>query len=179
MKSVRRARAICRGIGQRIDNLELLDDRAGPPVRDDERHRVFMFRTNVDEMNVQPIDLGHELRQGIQFCLALAPVVVGRPMAREFLNHRERHALRVIGDRFPFGPPRRFDASPQIDKLRFRHVHTKRTNSGLVAARRLGDVSNRLVGLCKSELTQGARSNRRRCRTNKTTARRRWGKDVV
>src|SRR5471032_893903 len=110
---------------------------------------------------------------------ALAPVVVGRPMACDFLNHRERHALRVIADRLAFRPPGRFDASAQIDKLRLRHVHTKWTNSGLVAARRLGNVSNRLISLCKSELTQRARSNARRCHTDKTTARRRFGKNVV
>ena len=48
-----------------IDDLQLLDDRARPPVRDDERQRIFMFRTNVNEMNVQPIDLGHEIRQEV------------------------------------------------------------------------------------------------------------------
>jgi hypothetical protein len=52
MESVRCARAMSRGIGKWIDNLHLLDDRAGPSVRDDERQRVLMFRTNVDEMNV-------------------------------------------------------------------------------------------------------------------------------
>ena len=90
--------AMGRGIGQRIDDLQLLDDRAGPAVRDDERQRILMFRTNVNEMNVDPIDLGHELRQGVQLRLALAPVVIGRPIAREFLHRRELHALRLIGD---------------------------------------------------------------------------------
>ena len=84
-----------RGIGQRIDDLHLLDDRAGPSVRDDERQRIFMFRANVNEVNVQPIDLGDELRQGVQFRLALAPVVFRRPIARELLNRRELHALRL------------------------------------------------------------------------------------
>ena len=64
MESVRCARAMCRGIGQWIDDLQLLDDRAGPSVRDDERQRIFMFRTNVNEMNVQPIDLGDEIAAG-------------------------------------------------------------------------------------------------------------------
>ena len=92
---------MCRGIGQRIDDLQLLDDRAGPAVRDDERQRIFMFRTNVNEMNVEPIDLGHELRQGVQFRLALAPIVICRPIAREFLHRRELHALRLICDSLP------------------------------------------------------------------------------
>ncbi len=62
MESVRCTRAMCRGIGQWIDNLQLLDDGAGPSVGDNERQSIFMLRTNVNEMNVQPIDLGHELR---------------------------------------------------------------------------------------------------------------------
>ena len=128
MESVRCARAMCRGIGEWIDDLQLLDDRAGPSVRDDERQRIFMFRTNVNEMNVQPIDLGHELRQGVQFRLALAPIVICRPIAREFLHRRERHALRFIRDRFPVRPPCRVDAPAQFGKFRFRNIHLKRTN---------------------------------------------------
>ena len=62
MESVRCARVMCRGIGEWIDDLQLLDDRAGPSVCDDERQRIFMFRTNVNEMNVETIDLGDELR---------------------------------------------------------------------------------------------------------------------
>jgi len=37
--------------------------------------RIFMFRTNVNEMNVQSIDFGHELRDGVQLRLALTPTV--------------------------------------------------------------------------------------------------------
>jgi hypothetical protein len=62
MERVRCARAVRHGIGQSIDNLQLLDDRARPSVIDDERQRVFMLRTNVNEVNVQPVDLGDELR---------------------------------------------------------------------------------------------------------------------
>src|SRR2546426_5453627 len=111
MKSIRCACAMCRGIGQGIDDLQLLDDRAGPTVRDDERQRAFVLRTNVNKMNVQPIDLGDELRNGIQLRLDLAPVVVCRPIAREFLDRLELHALRCIRDRFPFRPPQNVQAS--------------------------------------------------------------------
>ena len=135
MERVRRARAMCRGIGQWIDDLQLLDDRAGPSVRDDERHRILMLRANVNEMDVQPIDLGDELRQGVQSRLALAPVVFRPPIARELLNRRELHALRCIRDRLPFRPLRRVDAPAQFGELRFRNIHTKGTNCGLVTAR--------------------------------------------
>ena len=61
--------------------FSLLDDRAGPPVRDDQRQRIFVLRTNVNEMNVLPVDLGQELRYRVELRLALAPVVIGRPVA--------------------------------------------------------------------------------------------------
>jgi len=66
---------MCRGIGQWIDNLYLLDDRAGPSVVTMSGNAIFMLRTNVNEVNVQPIDLGDELRQRVQSRLHLAPVV--------------------------------------------------------------------------------------------------------
>ena len=62
IECIRRACAIGRRIGERIDDLELLDDRARPPVGDDKRQRMLMFRPNVNEVNVEPIDLGDELR---------------------------------------------------------------------------------------------------------------------
>src|SRR5882762_3396397 len=91
-----------------------------------------MFRTNVNEMNVQPIDLGDELRQGVQFRLALAPIVFCPPVARECLNRRELHALRRIRDCFPFRPLGCVDAPPQFGKLRFRKIRLKRANRILV-----------------------------------------------
>src|SRR5690242_14739176 len=110
MKSIRGARAVCRGICQWLDNLELLHDRTGPSVRHDEWQRLFMLRTNVNEMNVQAIDLGHELRQRVQSCFALAQVVVCAPIAREFSHGRELHAMRSVVDRLLVGTPGRIDA---------------------------------------------------------------------
>jgi hypothetical protein len=112
---------MCRWIGQWIDDLQLLDDRAGPPVIDDERQCVFVSRTNVNEMNVEPIDLGNELRQGVPR-LALAPVVVRLPIAREFLNHRERHALRLICDGLLLRPLRGRYASTEVVQGLIRNV---------------------------------------------------------
>ena len=86
MERVGRARAMGGGIGERADELELLDGRARPAVADDQRQRVLVLRTDMNEMDVQPIDLGHELREGVQPRLALAPVVLGRPVAGELLH---------------------------------------------------------------------------------------------
>ena len=62
MEGVRCIPAMRRGIGERLDDLELLDDRARPAVRDDERQRILVLRTDVNEMDVEPVDLGDEVR---------------------------------------------------------------------------------------------------------------------
>ena len=126
MESVRFARAMCRGIGQWIDDLQLFDDRARPPMRDEERQRTFMLRTNVNEMNVQPIDLGDEMRQSLQPRLALAPVVLCRPIARECLHRRELRALRDICDGLLFGPARGRDARTQVLEFRLGRLDRER-----------------------------------------------------
>ena len=55
------------GIGQRLDDLDLLEHRARPAVRDDHRQGVLVRRADMDEVNVHPVDLGDELRQGFSF----------------------------------------------------------------------------------------------------------------
>src|SRR5439155_17474823 len=83
-------------------------------------------------MNVEPIDLGNELWQGIQSCLAPPPVIIGRPIPRERLNEGELHALRRIGDGFLLRESRRRDAPAQFGEDRFRKIHLKWTNCILV-----------------------------------------------
>src|SRR3989449_8087444 len=89
---------------------------------DDNRQRILFFRTDVNEMDVQPIDLGDELRIAIELRLDLAPIVFRRPIAGELLHRRERHALREIGDGLFFGPPRRFDPLAEIREVLVRGV---------------------------------------------------------
>ena len=135
-----------------------------------------MFRTNVNEMNVQPIDLGDELRQGIQFRLSLAPVVVCAPIVRKFLNCREWYALRFIRDRFPIRPPCRVNAPAQFDKFRFWNIHVERTNIGLLSARLLCDLSDAIIHIfisispAKTASVQQSRGNGCRCYAAKAAA---------
>jgi hypothetical protein len=124
------------GVGERLDDLQLLDDRAGPPVRDDQRQRVGVPGADVDEMNVQPVDLGDEVRQVVQSRLARTPVIVRSPVAHEVLHHREPDALRVVGDRLALGPPGSVHASAQLGKLRLRETDLKRAD-GVVVGRHL------------------------------------------
>src|ERR1700690_1788348 len=116
MESVRCTGAMRRGIGQGVDDLQLLDDRARPPVRDDKRQRIFVLRTNVNEVNVEPIDLSDEIRQSVQSRLALAPIVLSCPIARELLSSRELNTLRRVRDRFPFRKLCRVNTLAQVDE---------------------------------------------------------------
>jgi len=70
----------------------------------------------------RPLDLGHELRQGIQPRLALPPVGPRRPVAREFLNGRRLYALRLISDSLLADEARRLDPSAKVVQLLVRHV---------------------------------------------------------
>src|SRR4029077_10121348 len=104
-----------------------------PTVGDDDQQRIRMLRTNVDEMNVEAVDLGEELRQRVQPRFALAPVVLRRPVSREGLSRCELHALRCVRDRLAIGPPCRVDAPPQFGEFRFRNTYMKRTDRSLVS----------------------------------------------
>ena len=128
VKRVRRAAAMRRGIGQRPDDLHLLDDRSGPSMRHEERQRILMLRADMNEMDVQSVDIGDEVRQGVELRLDLSPVVFRLPMLRELLDRRELHALRRIPHRLPVGPSRRLDASAQLDEIRFRNVDAEGTD---------------------------------------------------
>jgi hypothetical protein len=80
-----------RGVGERLDDLQLLDDRARPSVRDDQRQRVLVLGADVDEVNVQPVDLGYEVRPGVQSRFALASV--RRPIRTAY--QETRHAMTM------------------------------------------------------------------------------------
>ena len=108
--------AVSGRVGQRADGLEQLDDRAGPAMRHDQRQRVLMPGPDVDEVDLDPVDLGRELRQRVQSCLARAPVVLGRPVAGELPQRRQLHALRPILDELPGGPARGRDPAAKLDR---------------------------------------------------------------
>jgi hypothetical protein len=109
-------------VGQWTDRLKQLDDRTRPAVRHDQRQRVLVCRLDVDEVDVQPVDLGRELRQHVQSRLAPAPVVLGRPVPREVLQRRQLHTLRPIGNEFPGRPACRIDAAAQLDEIGIRET---------------------------------------------------------
>jgi hypothetical protein len=88
------------GIGERSDDLQLFDHRTGPAVRHDQRQCIFMPGADVDEVDVQPVDFGDEVRYGVESRLDFAPVIVSLPVAQNLLDGLERDTLRKIGDGF-------------------------------------------------------------------------------
>ena len=123
--------AVSGRVGQRADGVEQLDDRAGPAVGHDQRQRVLMPRLDVDEVDLDPVDLGRELRQRVQSRLDLAPVVVGRPVAGERLQRRQLHALGAVIDELLGRPARRLDPASQVGELRFGNLDLERAYVGL------------------------------------------------
>src|SRR5262245_48254708 len=119
---------MCRGISKWTDNLQLLDDRAGPPMRNNERQRILVLRADVNEINVESVDLRHKLRQRIQFRFDFPPVIISTPVTDDFLEFSELIALRAISDRFLVRPAGRCDASAEIDELLVRYVDAEGTN---------------------------------------------------
>src|SRR5512133_288539 len=128
MERIRRVGSVRSGVGERIDDLELLDGRARPPVGHDERQRVLVLGANVDEVDVYPVDLGDEVRESGEALLELAPVVIRGPIGGQRLNRLQLHALRGI--RLPVGPARRRDASTEICQFVFRNADVERANPG-------------------------------------------------
>ena len=80
MERIRSRTAISSRISQRFNNLQHLDEGAGPSVRENDGQGILMLGTNVNEVNIQPIDLSQEVRQGIQLRFELAPVVIRGPI---------------------------------------------------------------------------------------------------
>jgi hypothetical protein len=81
-----------------------------------------MRRTDVDEVNVQPVNLGDELRQRAEFRFRLAPVVICGPIPREFAHRRQRHALGLVRNGLALGPSGHFDAAAEVDECLVRNV---------------------------------------------------------
>ena len=83
---------------------------------------------DMNEVDVQPVDLGDELRIGVQARLNLAPVIVVLPVEQNLLDGLERYALRMVGDRFLLGQPGLRQAAVKVDERRLRNVDAEGTD---------------------------------------------------
>jgi hypothetical protein len=81
-----------------------------------------MPRANVDEMNVDAVDGGDELRKRVQPRLDLAPVVFLAPVAHQLLELCQLGALGLIRNGFTIGPTRCQQAPAEVDEIGLRNV---------------------------------------------------------
>src|SRR5689334_5680789 len=72
---------------------------------------------DVDEMDLHPVDHGRELWQRVEPCLALAPVVLGRPIAGERPQRRQLYTLRSILNELFGGPARGREVLTEISEV--------------------------------------------------------------
>ncbi|MCY1366757.1 hypothetical protein D9M69_536630 [compost metagenome] len=140
------------GVGQGADGLQQLEDRPRPAVGHDQRHGVRMAGANVDEVNVQAVDVGQELREGIEFRFRLAPVVASLPVPHQRLKLVELYTLGPVGNRFPIRPACSGQTAAKIVERGLR-------NTGAEGANRISSRRRCRIGLdrrhCRTEHREG------------------------
>src|SRR3712207_5732382 len=94
----------------------------------DHGQSIGMLRADVNEVDIEAVDLGDELRQGIQLRLRLPPVVAGAPILDERLDLRELYTLRLVIGRLTVGPADRSNAPAELHELLFRNVDAERAD---------------------------------------------------
>ena len=60
----------------------------------------------MNDVDVDAVDRGDELRQGVEFFLGISPVIVAAPVSDEILNPRQLDALGNIVNGFLIRPAR-------------------------------------------------------------------------
>src|SRR5437868_3569013 len=97
-------------------------------MRDDDRQRIGMAGAHVNEVDVHPIDVGRELRQGVQLRLYPTPVVAASPVPNQRLQLRELRALRLIDYGFLVGPSRSGNAPAEVIQCGLRYMRFERAD---------------------------------------------------
>src|SRR6478752_7857323 len=117
-----------------------------------------MLGAHVNEVNVEVIDCRHELWKSIQPSLKFSPIVFRTPIAHEFLQLRELHALRLVRDRFPVRPAGCVKASAQVDELFLGNIDAERSNC--VISRRRGQPCGKYARGTGSSDTRSNETNK-------------------
>src|SRR5262249_22114806 len=101
-----------------------------------------MGRTHVDEVEVETVNLRHELRQRVQSFLTLSPVVFSCPIRRELPDRLKLHALGLVFDRLVLGRPPRRGPPSKIEDCFFGDLRTKWANPHVQACAFSSDTHN-------------------------------------
>jgi hypothetical protein len=123
-----------RSVGQRADHVQHLDDGTRPAVGDDERQSVLLGRPHVDEVDVEAVDLGQELREGVEPRFEPPEVVFVGPVPDELTHRGQRHPLREVGDGLLLGPAGSQEPAAKIVDGILRDVDIERADRFVPAA---------------------------------------------
>jgi hypothetical protein len=106
LERVGRLTAVADRIRERIDHLDELDNRSRRAVRHDARRRPLNRRTDVQEVDVDPVDGRHELLVAVQPIGDALHVVGFSPVLGERLDVCQRHPHRPVADGLLLRPSR-------------------------------------------------------------------------
>ena len=109
-------------IGQGTNDLGEFEDRAGPAVREQHRQRVLVSRTDVQKMNIQPVDPGPVLSEPVEHAFASPPIVLFPPIFHQLFQAMELQALGDIRDRLRLRPSGGCQTALQIIDLGLRNM---------------------------------------------------------
>ena len=106
VEGVERIAAVALGMGERVDDVEELDDRARPAVGDDQRHRprrvLDLGARLADEVQALRADIDQVVGPAVDRLLAALPVVAMAPVVDQAVEEFGIGAGRpcaVVGDR--------------------------------------------------------------------------------
>ena len=85
-EGIGRVAAEAGGVGEPRNDIEELEDRAGPAMHQQQGHRVGADAGDVQVVQVDPVQRHHELREGIEACLLGAPIEAVLPMGEQALE---------------------------------------------------------------------------------------------
>jgi hypothetical protein len=128
--------AVRHRVGQRVDHLEELGDRAGPAVREQDRCGVRLGGAHVQEVHPGAVDLGDELRVPVDGGLGGTPVVVVLPVVGELLEVVHRHAAVPAGVGQVVGPACAGQPLLEVVEVGLGDVDPERFHSGAPTGRR-------------------------------------------
>jgi hypothetical protein len=102
MKGVLFRAAMRRGVHQRVDHMPNFQNGARPAMRQQQGHASWC--SDMQEVDIDTVNLGHALPQRIQQALAPPPIIGGLPMLHQGLDLGERRALPAIFIRLQIWP---------------------------------------------------------------------------
>ena len=146
VERVGRVPAVSVWVGERVDDAEVLHRGVGPAVGEDQRRGVGLGGADVQEVDVLPVDLGGELRVGVQPRFPFAPAVAGLPVLDQVLDVVERdpvlparrdgtrlHRSPALLGRKLVGPAGAGQTIVQVVKVGLGDVDPERPNLGVRA----------------------------------------------